>query len=80
MLFPLVPLAALATAVAFWALFIYHRRTVLRSEELRALGVVVCVNATGVLLVLALLGSQEYLAGLVHGSPVLQSIATEFCS
>lgn len=80
MLFPIVPLAALVVAVIFWGFFIYVRRTTLASNEIRSLGLIVCVNATGVLLVLALLGSQDYIAAMIEGSPHLQSIASVFCN
>lgn len=79
MLFPLVPLTALVVAVIFWAFYIYVRRTSFASDEIKGLGLVISVNATGVLLVLALLGSQDYIAGFIQGSPKLQSIASVFC-
>lgn len=79
MLFPLVPLAALVVAVVFWGILLYQRRTTLASSEIRSLGFLVCVNATGVLMVLALMGSQDFLAGWIEGSPNLQSIASVFC-
>lgn len=63
---PVVPVAALLMAVLFWFAYLYYRRTALRSTEIRALGLLVCVDATGVLVILALCSSQSYLVAFLE--------------
>jgi len=79
MLFPLIPLVALCVAVLSWSVFLYVKRTSFASDEIKGLGLLVCVNATGVLAVLALCTSQEYIAWWMGQSAEMQSIAKLLC-